>query len=449
MVLGSVGRVAAQGFAGGYRAGPSQTVVQVSTWGEDCGPRPQSATDSSRPTVQVKAQGTHLALAFPDRTLTTNGCWSPNVTVRVVSSTATASKWKSECRTPEGEAKREHGVYTVTAGPGGTLDLLEESAYDWQLKSSHCVAKVRVTQRLVRIGSTAEEDEREEREEKEQSESTRCTPGPLTRLKLRPREAKLAPGERICFAVRGFDAGNCRAVLDPSAVKWTLTKPGAALATLSNGCFRAATTAAEAEGRFGVSVSQGGLHAEAFVTVASTDLSDITARRGSSTSEPGEESIEDGIASALGIEAAVKGSSAGTKIAVIVALLSVLGGVAWVVARKIRKRPSSADDEDDASGADEGRYDSREIDMTASQPRVVAPAAPAAPAEPHICPTCRRGFAASVARCPNDGSATIPYSEFVRRARASQAQPSHCPACGAQLEQGAIFCGKCGARVSP
>jgi hypothetical protein len=55
--------------------------VQVITWGEDCGPRPQSQVLQPLGPVQVKEDGAHLVLRFSDRTLRTNSCWSPNPAV--------------------------------------------------------------------------------------------------------------------------------------------------------------------------------------------------------------------------------------------------------------------------------------------------------------------------------------------------------------------------------
>jgi len=422
-------------YAGTYRGSPTEMTAQVSTWGDDCGPRPQSSTDPERPKVEVRAQGTHLALAFPDRKLRTDGCWSPNPMVRVTSASANAGRWRAECRTPEGEAKRERGTYTLTAVSPTTLELVEESAYDWQLNESHCVAKVRITQRLTRGDAPVPEES-----EPEAAAPAGCTPGPLTKLRLRPSSASVAPGGRICFSVRGFDQAGCAVPVETDDLDWTLAKPGAAKGALSGNCFKAAARAAEAEGRFQVQIAGGGVRAAATVTVASTDLSDITARRGGATGDIDEDE-DTGIASALGIEAAVNRAPLATLLIAGAVVLAAAAALAWLVHRR-RRQPHPLHDYDDSMFATDPGME-RPADEGTSRPTP----GPARSSGQLICPQCRRGYPGNVTRCPRDGAVPIPYAEFVRRAQAPAGQPRTCPSCHAQLAAGAQFCGACGTKV--
>ena len=416
-------------MAGSYRAGPSDMVAKVSQWGEDCGPRPTSGSDGERPKVEVRAEGPHLALAFPDRTIRTDRCWSPNPTVRVTGTQVGSGRWRSECRTPEGEAKKEHGVYTLTAS-GSTLEMVEESEYDWQLKQSHCVATVRITQRLTRGDAPPVDDP-------EPAAPAGCTPGPLAKLRLRPSSAKVSPGGKLCFTVRGFDAAGCVVAVDPGTLTWTLTKPAAASGVLSGGCFRAAPQAAEAEGRFQVVVASGGLRDQSSVLVATTDLSDITARRGVGSELDEEEGS--GIGSALGIQAAVKRSPLGALLLSVVVVVGLGALLAWLFLRR-RRRHSLVDlDAPRMSFVDDEPFTADLPPPSASLPEPGAASL--------ICPVCRRGYPASVTRCPRDGGVPIPYAEFVRAKQAPSAQPRTCPSCGAQLAPGAVFCGACGTKV--
>lgn len=418
--------------AGTYRAGSSETIAKVVQWGEDCGPRPTSATDDDHPKVEVRANGQHLALAFPDRTIRTDACWSPNPTVRLSGTQAGTGKWRTECRTPDGEAKKEHGVYTLSAS-GSTLELLEESEYDWQLKKSHCVASVRITQRLTRGDAPPPAPVVDD----EPAAPAGCTPGPLAKLRLRPSSAKIGPGEKVCFTVRGFDAAGCVVSVDPGTLTWTLNKPTAASGALSGSCFRAAAQAAEAEGRFQVLIASGNARDQSNVLVATTDLSDITARRGAGGELDEEEGS--GIASALGIQAAVKRAPLGTLLFALAMVVALGGLLAWLLLR--RRRQSTPLDFDDADAAYAGDGDA---DFDASAP---SPSQPAPGTTPMICPVCRRGYPATVTRCPRDGGVPIPYAEFVRAKQAPSAQPRTCPACGSQIAPGAVFCGACGTKV--
>ena len=442
-LAGFAGTVCAQealvDFSGTYRASARETRVEVSTWGEHCGPRPQNATEPAGANVDVRTQGTHLALAFPDRNLRTDACWSPNPMVRITSAVATTTRWRTECVTPQGDAKRERGVYTINAPTRDALELVDESNYDWQLNQSHCVAKVRITQRLQRTPTSTSAPEAEP-----EDSPAGCTPGALARLRLRPQETRIAPGERICFAVRAVDAVGCAVTLPPGALKWTLLKPEAVGGALSGNCFKAANTAAEGEGRFRVVVTAGALREEAIVSVVPADLSDITARRGAGTSaaELANERAG-GITSELGIDAVVRSSSEGLLIAALLAMMLGLVGFAWFLFARARQRAAPPVK---AAGSS-GRPSAAAARPSAQAPRAGELSSSAGPTEQLICPSCRRGYSGGTASCPRDGTPLIAYAEFLRRAQAVQQVASTCPACGAQLAPGAVFCGDCGKKV--
>jgi hypothetical protein len=431
-------------WSGKYTAGSSTLKADVTTWGEDCGPRPQNSTDSDKPKVEVSARGDQLTLKFPDRTIRSDGCWSPNPAVKIAKTSKTASSWRSECKTIAGDAKQERGVYTINASvvdKFAQLELIEESSYDWQLKQSHCVAKVRVTQRMSRGGVIVEAPVAAE----PAPAPAACVPGALAKLRLRPSEARIAPGAKQCFSVRGTDAAGCAVPLASDALSWELKKPHGATGSLSGACFKAAASAAEAEGRFEISVSSGGVRDRATLDVSTADLSDITARRSSGGELEVSEDSE-GLGSALGIEAVVKSGGLPLKVAVSALLLGFIGAL---LALLLRTRPSKkkptriyVDDEEEEDGS-------------APRHSAINSLAPRTPPDPSlqgsgdqlICPTCRRGIALGVARCPNDGSTPVPYADFVKAARAADGAPRTCPSCGAQLAAGALFCGVCGAKV--
>lgn len=410
-------------MAGTYKAGPTDVRVEVSTWGSDCGTRPRSHTDNEQPKVTVRMQGSHLLLTFPDRNLRTDACWSENPTLRLAGSTsATPARWRAECRTPEGEAKRERGVYTVTASSPSVLELVDESDYNWQLNESRCVAKMRTTQRLVREGAAQAAEA-----------STGCTPGPLARLKLRPTEARIAPGARVCFTVRGFDAAGCAVPRAPE-VSFGLEAPDSARGTLSSNCFKAAR-GRDGEGRFAITATSGSVSASANVLVATNDLSDITARRDSTGDAPDEDGeTGESSASVFGIEAAVGRSSLGVKLAVGALLLAIVGALSWFLLQRTRLHAARESRVTPAPAPPHRRHTTTGAGGGTGGP-------------PLICPACRQGYPPSTRHCPKDGRTPIPYAEFIRQQEQS-APARTCPSCGAQLAPGATFCGACGTRVS-
>lgn len=429
-------------IAGTYTPSPQRLEVQVTAWGEDCGPRPQSQTLEGQGPVKVTEEGAHLTLKFSDRTLKTNGCWSPNPAVKLVSATSAGGRFQAECKTAPNDAKREIGRYVVSAADG-KLELSEESDYDWQLKTSHCVAKLRMSQTLTSTSLPAPPVQTAP--DAGLAPAPACVPGPAARLRLRPSDARITPGERVCFSVRATDAAGCAVELPAEAVSYSLVKPAGAQGTLGGACFRAASSTALAEGMFKVVASGAGLRAEADVSVSAPDLSDITARRGSSgngslsTAEVREETTFES-----GVRAVATGSHGmlwlGAVIAVLAGALSVIAITALRVARKQMRR---AEQESLA-------WKARASGTMQAADQAVPPSAPPAPVvtgPQRICPQCRRGYPPGTERCANDGATLMDYSEFVKRAE-TQAGPRFCPECGEQLLRDSIFCGRCGHKVA-
>lgn len=442
-VVGPAREARAQsGYAGSYQASETTVVAEVTAWGADCGARPQSHTQRERPTVEVRDLGAQLELQFPDRTLRTNACWSQNPAVKLTRAGVSGEQWKIECATAPNDPKRETAVYTVTAESPFVLVLREESAYEWQLKDSRCIATVRTTQRLERPElATAPATPTPTAEG--------CTPGQLTRLRLRPNETQIEPGKRVCFTARGTDAQGCSVDLDPKALSWSLQRtPAIASGTLATNCFRAAESAAEAEGTFRVIASYQGLRDEASVVVSVPDLSDITARR--SRSHPNvigqdEEAQGAGLAGA-GIKAlGVRSDNLWTWLLGASALLAFMAAVTWLVWSRRSAAPAPQ-----VSPAPT-RAPSPTPEPPAKDPaaRAVAsgaPApAPASPGEQLICPQCRRGYAPGSSVCSADGTALVPYATFIKQVKETNSRT--CPACGHPMSADDLFCGACGNRA--
>lgn len=455
-LVGATSHVSAQsGFAGAYRASPQKIEAVVSTWGEDCGPKPQSAVLNETSSVTVSDVGSHLSLRFPDRTLRTDTCWSPNPAVKLASSTVVNKRYQADCKTAAGDAKREQGRYVVTASPG-RLELVEESQYDWQLKASHCVAKVRVTQTLTSgdkpppdasVPDAAPAVVAPPPEPDPEPVDKTCKPGAPARLRLRPAESRIAPGDRVCFTAKVVDGAGCVVGSAPSAT-FHLSKPQGAEGSLSGSCFKAAANAALAEGQFKISASSVGLRADATITVSAPDLSDITARRGPSASQSvGAGGVEGETVLESGVRAVASGSHGllwlGLSVAGLAAMLSVIAIVALrLVKRRALAAPRVAPEPVSFRPAPRAPE-------PAAPPAAVVPAAPAKPASTaqRICPRCRRGYAPGTDRCTTDGTELVDYADFVKQAEPKAAY-RHCPECGAQLAADSVFCGSCGHKVA-
>jgi hypothetical protein len=436
----AIGARAQSGYAGTYQASETTVVAEVTAWGADCGTRPQSHTQRERPTVEVRDVDAQLELRFPDRTLRTNTCWSQNPAVKLTRAGVSGAQWKIECATAPNDPKRETAVYTLTAESPFVLVLHEESSYEWQLKDSRCIATVRTSQRLERPEVAAPTPA---------ASPEGCTPGPLTRLRLRPSQTQIEPGKRVCFTARATDAQGCSVDLDPKALSWSLQRtPAIARGTLATNCFRAADSAAEAEGTFRVVASYQGLRDEASVVVSVPDLSDITARR--IRAEPNvigqdEEAQGAGLAGA-GIKAlGVRSDNLWSWLLGASALLALAAALTWLV----WSRRSAAAATRMAAAPARTPLPTPAAQAKAPAARAVAserPApAPASPAEQLICPQCRRGFAPGSSVCSADGTALVPYATFLQQVQGAKART--CSACGHHMSADDLFCGACGKRA--
>jgi hypothetical protein len=407
---------------GSYEASAAQLAVKVGAWGEDCGPRPSSRTEPGGE-ARVASVGGALQITLPDRTLRSDGCWTPNPAVRVTNASRDAAGVRIECKTPGNDAKQETGRYTLSVRADGTLTLVEDSSYDWQLKTSHCVATVKRTQTLVprsRPGAAPSPDTDDD------DTPHACTPGAPAKLRLRPAEARVSPGQRVCFQLRAVDAAGC--VLPAAPNSGTLAIVSAsdgARGSVKGLCFDADAASALRGGNVRLRVESGALHAEASVRVAAPDLSAITL--GDSDEAAATEDAEranDGVFDA-GVRAVVAGTGGHPWLAGLL-LAAAVGLITLGVRRRRNTEPK---------GEGQG-----EAPVRAPKPSsAVAPSA----GEPWLCPRCRRGYPAGTARCTVDGEAPIPYTEFrAREARAAAA--AKCSACGSALAPGSVFCGVCG-----
>lgn len=455
---GSERAQAESAFAGNYEPSPQHMEVKVSTWGEDCGTRPEGQVIPEPGKVVVKDDGPQLNLRFSTRTVRTNSCWSQNPGLTLVSATSANGNYRAECRTAAGDPKREVGRYTISASPG-KLELTEESDYDWQLKSSHCVAKVRVTQTLTGLGRAKPPPETVKVVDAGSplaptvpaapADEEKCVPGPAARLRMRPADARIAPGERVCFVIRALDAAGCPRAPADDPLELTLQRPTGVQGTLTGGCFKAAENAALAEGVFKVQAALGNLHAEASVVVAAPDLSDITARRvgsgGAATNASGSsaETLYE-----TGVRAVAKDGRDTLWLGVGIAVLALLIAFAAVLALRAARKSAQPKRPRTSSSFPEPRLsDAVTLEKPAPSAQPVAPVLAPVSGPQRICPKCRRGYPPGSERCASDGEALLDYDDFVA-GLAQKSAPRFCPECGEALAPDALFCGACGHKLT-
>jgi LPXTG-motif cell wall-anchored protein len=445
-------------YAGRWKRTALKLTVKVESWGEDCGPEPKSYGSNKEVETDVVAQGKHLV--FSTGNLRTDRCMSPNPRLQSVSESAGGGSWKRVCQTPSTDSKSERVEYSLTASGANRLDYKALSRFDWTLKGDHCVATLEETRVFVRaseggapaadkpaadkaaVGKPAKPVEADD-------EGTECaTHGPTRRLVVTPREARIGPGERVCFAAQGYDENNCRFAVNAA---WVATQDDQEVGGLLSrgGCFSAGATAADSEGVYEVSARFEGKKSSARVHVTFPDLGDLLAAR----LHP----VEDGEADAAAVTA-VQGALPLPAVAPVAAppatggnttwLLIVIGAIVLVavallvfvlVMRGRSRRPSDEDDDWNAPLVPPHPQPPRKELPSASLAPEPAPRQQSGAVGALQCPKCKSTFPAGAKFCPHDGS-TLVAAATAADGTGEDPPGMICPKCHRPYEPGARFC---------
>lgn len=433
-------------LSGTWRAGATAIDVSIESWGEDCGARPASTRSNGGGLVTVEQKGQALLLHGRDQDIRTDACWSRNPAMKRSAASYSDELWMTRCRTAPEDPREELGIYTLTLQDPNTLLYKDVSHYDWALNESKCVATFTTTQTLTRQSGASDTPpvavavQPTAAIEPTSREAKGCRPGAAANIALRPKQAEIEAGERVCFKPRVSDSTDC--VLPNADVSFQLSAPKGARGSLSAGCFTAAESAAEAQGEFRIIAKSGRAQTEALVVVKRMDLSSLIARRmensGLSGFEESEEALDKSPKAVARIATHTAPAESDTGRSVLLWVLGVLAvGLTAAGFWMIRREPS------------QGRPAKAKA-AQAAKPRQAPAPAPSSqrPGEAWICPTCRIGYPAEQTTCPKDGSRLVPYAEFAQRVkREQQTKGKRCPSCGKDYPATAAFCGEDGASL--
>lgn len=476
-------------IAGRYKTTGQNISVKVQSWGEDCGPRPRSASGGGGKVVDVRRVGAHLSIGGHR----TDRCWSRNPRVQRRRAQAGTNRWTVVCETPAGDSRFEHGEYTVDQPGEGRLRFREVSRYDWRLEGDHCQATVVLTRNYTRVDDAEPEqlppEQPDRPEPQEPPTPSKCAGarGDPVRLDVRPRRVRIGPGERVCLRAVPRDRDGCPV---PGSVSWERARGPAALGRLTeDGCFTAGNNASGAEGMVAVTARVGELSGAAQIVVRIPDISDLIAERltDGSEEEPalsGNTQARPGSAQGLGRAQAepVRGAS--------LTLWALLGGIFFalfavvlviVVARRRRASTDEGDDEAIERVSSTMAVASSVPPPTLEEARKRCPAcgriftdsteycpddatklvaAPVKPVEKRsegslICPKCRRGYEGGERFCSFDHEELIPYKRWremqleARNSKKKSGGGMICPKCSERYDEGILFCQKDGTKLEP
>jgi hypothetical protein len=445
-------------YAGRWKRTSLKLTVKVESWGEDCGPEPKSYGSSKEVETDVVSQGKHLV--FSTGNLRTDRCMSPNPRLQSVSESSGGGSWKRVCQTPASDSKAEKVEYSLIAGGANRLDYKAVSRFDWTLKGDHCVAVLEETRTFVRIDETGGKATAEQpaagkpaagktgQDPAADDEGTECAVhGPARRLAVAPREARIGPGDRVCFVAHGFDDNGCRF---PVTATWIVTQDDQEVGGLLSrgGCFSAGATAADSEGVYEVSARFEGKKSSAQVTVAFPDLGDLLAARLRPAEDGEADAAPPATASPAGALplpvpiAAAPASGGNTLLLLVVIGAIVLAAGALlvfvVVIRRRARRPAEDDDWQQADAPHHPRPARQELPSASLAPEP-APRRQSGAEGALRCPKCGSAFPAGAKFCPHDGS-TLVTAATASDGAGEDPPGMICPKCHRPYEPGARFC---------
>lgn len=376
-------------------------VWSIGDWGEPCGPRP-APRGSGGGVVAVSEGGGQLTFSgggYPR----TNGCFEMGGGIQVTSHSASPRGWRTTCATAPSDPRRATIITTLTA-TDRVISFDETGQYQFLIQGQNCTASVRRSRTYTLVkrqgedppaaASSAPPAPVPEKPPVEEKPAPSCEqPGEAARIEVRPGRKTLKPGESFQAKAAVLDEAGCRLAVAPS---WSVG-PGSKVSVSPGGLV---TVAADApEGETPVLAGIGGKAARMVVEVVSPEryarlLASGASRRG-----------EDEVAVALLVTGGVGSSAVAAKdggerrrmvfLGVVGGVVVALVGVGVVLLR--RARPEVEAVEEIVAG--------EPASQVVRKRRLVAkiPASSAL-----FCPTCKRGFSAGPAFCPQDGTRLEP-----------------------------------------
>jgi hypothetical protein len=475
-------RAAGAEVAGRYKTSGQNIAVNILSWGEDCGPRPRSSSAGGGKVVEVAHVGTHLSIGGHR----TDQCWSGNPRVSRVKTGVGTTRWITVCQTPADDPRFEHGEYTVEQVDENTLRFREVSEYDWRLEGDHCKATVTLTRTYTRVVEEQPAPPPTPAPVEPPERVARCQGprGAPVKLEVRPSQARVVPGERVCLRAVARDGDGCPV---PVEVAWSRAEGGgqAGGRIAGDGCFEAGSS----PGSVTLAATAGQLNANAQVEIRFPDIGDLVASRLA-------EGIDEEDGRGAPVAEARPGAAQGVGLTTVGpvhgdqgVLWAIIGlglgaalllAIAAIALRGKRRRVVLPPEEPDraavghgmavASAAPPLAVSSRKVCPTCNQEysgavefcpedatKLVAAgrSGEAHPAQSLICPKCRRGFESSERFCSHCSEELVPYAAWrasqleARRAREASHGGMICPKCAARYDQGILFCQRDGTKLEP
>jgi hypothetical protein len=465
-------------LAGTWTAGPLSETVTVTSWVDECGPKPKAHALAGGG-YKIVTSGDELVFSGP-QSFRTDVCFSQEDTKRV-SHTATPSlrTWKTRCESAPGDPRKASITTVVRAQSDDVIVLTESAHYSTTMATGTCsadverartftiVAREGAASATASVTASASASSAKPASSKTAPAEPACdSPGAPKVVEVRPKRKILRPGEQFDFKARVLDEAGCEV---PSKLTFRLAPASASVASLvveTAGRVKvhadaepvavtiiveAASITKTAQVELEVVTDQryqellgtaglddAGVDDQPVAVVVSTDTDEAT----TTTVVPPR--TDDGRRRRFGWIAIAFGS--GTLLAL--AALVFFRGRA-LAARRARRSTSSTPATSTLEIAP-----TTIAALPASATVVGAPDAPGAvPAQIRVCPSCGERYPADAAFCPIDGQRLVAVRDVRNVAPLAPAMPQSigriCPVCGKRYPRDAGFCGQDGVELVP
>ncbi|MBX3188034.1 MAG: hypothetical protein KF819_13515 [Labilithrix sp.] len=421
-----------------------------------CGPTPQSAATGGGEIIAIRMEGDELAFVGGGRVYRSNQCYDQMPTLARVahSRDANGKTWRTRCTTPANDPRQAILNTLVVATTDTHIDVIETGRYEVVIESGRCVADVKRTRSYSLIqdekpavsaapppAPTVKEPPRSD------PKPPACeSPGDPSRLEVRPSKKLLRTGESFQFRPLVLDAKGC-ATKTPTT--WKLAPGAPAGVTVDaktglvkiggdvrEGTVEIVATAADKDARVTIEVTSPARYDE---LLAKSDLNaagetDVAAVATIGSLGAGESRVEDRAK-----------TRRYTFVAIVGAVLVLLGVVATILARRSRKAKTLEREAEERHEAKVAEVLSRRAEREAEH---------AAQMRAHEESVAHRN--AKVAEAAAARAAQRQRAEEAAKAAASLPHPATlskpkrgkiCPTCGDRFDGTADFCGKDGTQL--
>lgn len=264
-------------LTGTWESGPITSDVAIESWTDSCDEAPKARGSAGGFAIEIEQRGEKLSVRGSG--IRSGQCGS-NPKLRQVGVSYNDGVWVTRCATEAGEARGEQGTYTLRSLGPDRLLYQEVSHLNWRIGSTVCRATLTSKQSLVRRAAATKTAPAQPSAPAQAAQATAappgCKPGAPARVSLRPREAELELGQKLCLQVKVEDQSGCPIPDVPLA--WSLEHKPAIRGTLQGNCFQAGERSAEAEGHFEVLAAAGAVRGRATVHVVAHTLRELTAK---------------------------------------------------------------------------------------------------------------------------------------------------------------------------